>query len=84
MHITTHESFGWFISIIMTILSIFDPEVPQRQLGAGIKQSPCSGEHVYRLLMIMWGVLTVPFRRFQQFLGKGDEVILLARNVTNE
>ncbi len=37
-------------------------------------------ERNYRLTMVTWGVLTLPFRRLQELLGKGDEIILLARN----
>jgi len=84
-HLTTHESFsGWFLAILRTLL--WRSYSTQFQKGSVKKanQSMSFVEHAYRLVMVAWGLLTLPFRRLQEFLGKGDEVIMLARNGTND
>lgn len=80
-HLTTHESFsGWFLAILRTLLRKFNSEQAQQSPSASIKQSTSFVEHAYRLVMVTWGLLTLPFRRLQELLGKGDEAIVVARN----
>lgn len=83
-HLTTHESFsGWFLAILRTLLRKSHSRESQQESSASVTQSTSFVEHVYRLVMVIWGLLTLPFRRLQEWLGKGDEVILLARNGTD-
>lgn len=82
-HLTTHESFsGWFLAILRTLLGKSHTKQPQQEPSTGTKLSSSFVEHAYRFIMVTWGLLTLPFRRLQEFLGKGDEVILIARNGT--
>lgn len=84
-HLTTHESFsGWFLAILRTLLRKSNSEQAQQSTDASIKQSTAFVEHAYRLVMVIGGLLTLPFRRLQELLGKGDEIILLARNGSND
>lgn len=80
-HLTTHESFsGWFLAILRTLLRKSHSRQSQQESSASITQSTSFVEHAYRLVMVIWGLLTLPFRRLQELLGKGDEVIVIARN----
>ena len=82
-HLTTHESFsGWFLAILRTLLKKSHAAQPQQESSADAKPSTSFVEHAYRLAMVTWGLLALPFRRLQEFLGKGDEVIIIARNGT--
>lgn len=84
LEVNTHESFsGWFLAILRTLLRRSNSKQPQREPSTSTKQLTSFVEHVYRLIMVTWGLLTLPFRRLQESLGKGDEVILLARNGNN-
>jgi 2-polyprenyl-3-methyl-5-hydroxy-6-metoxy-1,4-benzoquinol methylase len=84
-HLTTHESFsGWFLAILRTLLMNGHTIQPQQERNTRIKQSKSFMEHAYRLVMVTFGLFTLPFRRLQELLGKGDEVILLARNGAND
>jgi len=84
-HLTTHESFsGWFLAIFRTLLRKSYSTQFRKGSSKTNKQSTSFVEHAYRLVMVTWGLLTFPFRRLQEFLGKGDEVIMLARNRTND
>lgn len=78
----THESFsGWFLAILRTLLRRGHFEHVPEEFNPPSKA--CNWrfvEHPYRLLMLLWGAITVPARRLQEFLGKGDEIILVARN----
>ena len=80
-HLTTHESFsGWFLAILRTLLKKDHLKPVQQSQRASIRQPTSFVEHAYRVVMITWGVITLPIRRIQELMGKGDEVILLARN----
>lgn len=82
--LTTHESFsGWFLTLLRTSLRmnrdggvVAQPEGP----GAGRPGGGRSGlvEHLYRLTMLLVGVVSWPLRGLQARLGRGDEVICLA------
>ena len=37
-------------------------------------------EHAYRAALVGFGLVSLPFRRLQGRLGRGDEVIMLARH----
>ena len=80
-HLTTRESFsGWFLAILRTLLGKSHSRQYSEESSASITQSTSFVEHAYRVVMVAGGLLTLPFRRLQELLGKGDEVILLARN----
>ena len=84
LEVNTHESFsGWFLAILRTLLKKAHSAQAQQGANMRAKRSTSIVEHGYRLTMVAWGVLTLPFRRLQELLGKGDEVILLARNGNN-
>lgn len=84
LEVNTHESFsGWFLAILRTLLKKDPSAQIQQGANTSAKRSTSIVEHAYRLVMVTWGVLSLPFRRFQELLGKGDEVILLARNGTD-
>lgn len=82
--LTTHESFsGWFLAIVRMLLRQ-RLTAHHRQPRERVKQSTSPAEHTYRLAMVTWGALTLPFRRLQELFGKGDEVILLGRSPIND
>lgn len=81
---TTHESFsGWFLAILCTLLTKDNVRQSQQKLRTSTKQSTSIVEHAYYFVMVTWGVFTFPFRLFQEFHGKADEIILLATNGTD-
>jgi 2-polyprenyl-3-methyl-5-hydroxy-6-metoxy-1,4-benzoquinol methylase len=78
-HLTTRESFsGWFLAILRTLWGKSPSRQSSEESSASITQSTSFVEHAYRVGMVAGGVLTFPFRRLQELLGKGDEVILVA------
>lgn len=80
--ITTHESFsGWFLAILRTLARKSLVLKPQAQETA--KPRPPAVENIYRLAMIIGGVATLPLRRIQEIMMKGDELVLIARNKGN-
>lgn len=84
LEVTTHESFsGWFLAILRTLLKKDHSAQVQPGANTSAKGSTSILEHGYRLTMVAWGLATLPLRRLQEMLGKGDEVILLARNGNN-
>jgi 2-polyprenyl-3-methyl-5-hydroxy-6-metoxy-1,4-benzoquinol methylase len=76
---STHESFsGWLIALRRTLSGAqgtgrSEKRQPELARSAGVT------EHAYRLAMIAAGILTLPLRRAQDMLLKGDEVVILAR-----
>jgi SAM-dependent methyltransferase len=78
---STHESFStWFLTCLRTTLGI-EPKARPR-IAASIGQVPSWWplvEHPYRLAMVAAGVATWPLRRLQGALGRGDELIVVAR-----
>lgn len=81
LKVITHESFsGWFLAILRTLLKNRHSAQAQQGENSGLERSTSMLEHGYRLTMVVWGMATFPLRRLQELLGKGDEVILLARN----
>lgn len=84
LEVTTHESFsGWFLALLRTLLKKGHSARVQQRGNTSAKGSTSILEHGYRLTMVAWGLATLPLRRLQEMLGKGDEVILLARNGNN-
>ncbi len=83
--LSTHESFsGWFLAVLRTVLRSDNSTGSKHCLRASVKQRSSAVEHGYRLAMVTWGLITLPLRWIQQLLGKGDEVILLARKEGND
>ena len=75
----THESFsGWFLAILRTLLKIHQPQTNVRNVTRKDRGTSLI-EHAYRFAMVGSGVLTYPLRFVQALLGKGDEVVLIAR-----
>lgn len=78
VQVKTHESFsGWMLTITRTMLGY---SLQQRGRGPGraMIKRPAWTEHLYRVALVMAGLLTLPVRRVQQWLGHGDELILVA------
>lgn len=76
---TTHESFsGWFLAVLRTLLKIHQSQTSARNVTRKDRATSLV-EHVYRFAMVGTGVLSFPLRFVQARLGKGDEVVLIAR-----
>jgi SAM-dependent methyltransferase len=72
----TFDPFSvWFLAVLRT----FRP--PHRDSGIAPNRVRRAGalEHAYRLAMVMSGALTWPLRWLQGRLGKGDELLMVAR-----
>lgn len=80
--VATHESFsGWFLALVRTLLP---RQVEGHQRSRQVPTRPVFlVEHAYRIAMVGCGALSLPFRRFQQSLGKGDEVVLVGKHATH-
>lgn len=77
--INTHESFsGWFLAIMRTLLG-YHPTTTRWSNNASGSLRPAL-RHFYYLALVAHGFVTFPFRKFQAMAGRGDEVIVLARN----
>jgi 2-polyprenyl-3-methyl-5-hydroxy-6-metoxy-1,4-benzoquinol methylase len=78
--VQTHESFsGWFLVGVRSLTghSRKTGQERQRQRSRHLRSNI---EDVYRIAMVSSGILTWPIRGLQQALGKGDEVIVMARS----
>lgn len=81
LEVNTHESFsGWFLALLRTLLRKDPRPASQRAANRSTRQSTSIVAHGYRAAMVASGLATLPLRRLQELLGRGDEVILLARN----
>lgn len=84
-HLGTHESFsGWFLAILRTLVGKRPVQAPSEEPNNSRPQSMTFVEHAYRLVMIIFGLLTYPIRRLQAWLEKGDEIILLSGSRAND
>jgi len=80
IELNTHESFsGWFLAILRSLLKQNYSARVQQRANRGAKPLRSLVEHGYRLTTVFWGGITLPLRQLQGHLGRGDEVILLAR-----
>jgi 2-polyprenyl-3-methyl-5-hydroxy-6-metoxy-1,4-benzoquinol methylase len=80
--LTTHDSFsGWFLALLRTALRANRAGAVVRTTSSGRAEHSCSGaiESIYRLAMLGVGAATWPLRLAQAKLGRGDEVICIAR-----
>ncbi len=79
---TTHESFStWFLTLVRAILRVKPDHA--LHIAASIGRVPRWWpvvEHPYRLAMVVAGIFTWPLRAVQGRLGRGDELIVVARN----
>ncbi|MCX7858354.1 MAG: class I SAM-dependent methyltransferase, partial [Deltaproteobacteria bacterium] len=81
----TQESFsGWFLAILRTCLGLITRRF-KRSSKDGILQTAAQRkttsvlDHMYRSTMVLSGLTLYPFRRFQSMLGRGDELVCIAR-----
>ena len=80
----THESFsGWFLAVLRTLLRV-NREDRTVQIYTKSEQTPTRSrsalsEHIYRLAMVLLGSAIWPLRMAQAKLGRGDEIICIAR-----
>jgi radical SAM superfamily enzyme YgiQ (UPF0313 family)/SAM-dependent methyltransferase len=75
----THESFsGWLLTALRTVLSSYAETASESSSAP----SPRSGwkEHAYRAALVAFGIMSWPLRCLQAWLGRGDELVLIARN----
>ena len=82
--VSTHEQFAsWFQSLAATAIPRLGGAA-RKEMRARLRQRSGTSavEHAYRAALVGFGLLSLPFRRVQGRLGRGDEVILLARNVS--
>lgn len=78
----SHENFsGWFLAIMRTVLGIRPMERPRAgALGTGrASRRGRLAEHAYRMAMVTAGVLSWPLRAVQGRLGRGTELVAIAR-----
>jgi len=78
VQVRTFEAFSvWFLAILR---SLRDPRhAPEPSVQKSPAGAPAAVEHAYRLAMVITGLLTWPLRRVQGWLGKGDELMAVAR-----
>lgn len=78
----SHETFSaWFLTLLRTaagLRSLAGPPKVAASLGRVPQWWPLV-EHPYRLAMVASGLLTWPLRVVQASLGRGDELLALAR-----
>jgi 2-polyprenyl-3-methyl-5-hydroxy-6-metoxy-1,4-benzoquinol methylase len=75
----THESFsGWFLATLRTLLKTHQSQASVRTATRDARGISLV-EHAYRFTMVSIGVITFPLRFIQGRLGKGDEIVLIAR-----
>lgn len=75
----THDSFsGWFLAILRTYLKTYEKSASERQYQRENVKSTWIG-HAYHLAMVFSGVITFPLRLFQGAIGRGDEIVLIAK-----
>jgi hypothetical protein len=82
--VVTPESFpGWFLALFRTLRGQRHSHRARLAVRQPKPTSP-GVEALYRVAMIGPGVLTLPLRRLQAALGRGDEVILLFKKRIHE
>ena len=80
----THESFsGWFLAVLRSGLEVnrndrIQPNVWTERASTGCARSALV-EHAYRLTMVCAGGFLWPLRVWQASIGRGDEIVCLAR-----
>ena len=87
--LATHDSFsGWFLTLLRTAMGVNRSEgavVRQRGQIAGGEirgtRAPLV-EHAYRIATVLCGAATYPLRAFQAGLGRGDELVCIARRAS--
>ena len=78
----THETFsGWFLAILRSLLKLKAKHEAGPQVQAAPSSLPLRAllEHPYRIAMVSVGLVTWPLRVLQGSLGRGDELIVVAR-----
>jgi 2-polyprenyl-3-methyl-5-hydroxy-6-metoxy-1,4-benzoquinol methylase len=85
--VTTHESFsGWTLSLIQTFVRFFWPRrvntgSPSTHPMPALRRSSSAAlRRTYQFLLMILGAVTLPARWIQERIGRGDEIIILARN----
>jgi len=80
----THESFsGWFLAMLRSGLGVnrddrIRPNLWTERASTGCARSALA-EHAYRLAMVCAGGLLWPLRLWQASIGRGDEIVCIAR-----
>lgn len=83
--LATRDAFsGWFLAIVRTLLGVnrIGGAVSRpvaRQTVRGRRGRSVFVEHAYRLAMVLSGLALWPIRWLQGRIGRGDEIICLAR-----
>ena len=83
--VSTHESFsGWFLAALRTALGVNRTHGAVVDRKASVSSNAAKGrsavfEHAYRAAMALSGGALWPLRRLQAALGRGDELLCIAR-----
>ena len=83
--VVTHESFsGWFLAVLRTVLGVNRPQGAVVQQRAAVSSNATKGrpaviQHAYRAAMVLAGGGLWPIRSLQAALGRGDELLCIAR-----
>jgi len=78
-HDSTRESFsGWFLALLRTAYGFGKHRAVDRYLKKKARAQSWI-EHAYRFGMVTCGLVTTPLRAVQSWLGRGDEILVLAR-----
>jgi 2-polyprenyl-3-methyl-5-hydroxy-6-metoxy-1,4-benzoquinol methylase len=84
LKVRTHESFsGWALAISRTLLG-YSTEAPRPGASSAVISRKGWIEHAYRTALVTCGLVTLPLRRLQEWLGHGEELILVAKNLAHE
>ncbi len=78
----SHEGFStWFLLVVRSSLRMKPDAAPRiaASIGGRVPGWWPLVEHPYRLAMVVAGVATWPLRRLQAALGRGDELVMVAR-----
>jgi 2-polyprenyl-3-methyl-5-hydroxy-6-metoxy-1,4-benzoquinol methylase len=79
IHTGTHESFsGWFLALLRTLLKTYNQAPANRHLQRKANSVTWKG-HIYRLAMVISGIVSMPLRYVQGKLGRGDEIVIICR-----
>lgn len=80
--IGSHESFSaWFLAVMRTVLGVRRMEGPRAGASSPGRASRRGrlAEHAYRTAMVLAGVVSWPLRVVQEKLGRGTELVAIAR-----
>ena len=76
----TREPFsGWFISCLRTMLGLYGEKTNQRE-QIRIRSQRTWKMHLYKGIMLIFGILITPFRWIQARFGYGEELVVIIQS----